>query len=235
MPVNMAENLAAIQRRIASACERVGRNPESVKLVAVAKGVPAQRLSGLIAAGHARIGESYVQEFLSHREAVGEQAQWHFIGRIQSNKIKYLVGRTGLVHSVDRAKLLDEFERRAAAAGVTVDCLLEVNVGDEDSKGGTSTDAALGLLRHALGLAHVRVHGLMAIPPFLDEAEAMRPYHRRLASLRDELQAACGVALPELSMGMSLDLEVAIEEGATLVRVGTDLFGPRTYTSSERN
>lgn len=226
--VHLSENLERIQERIAAACVRVGRDPATVKLLAVAKGVAIERVRGLVRAGHAHLAENYVQEFLAHRDNLAEPVEWHFIGRIQSNKVKYLVGQTALVHSVDRIKVLNEFERRAAAAGVVVDCLLEVNVGDEASKGGTSADEALVLMRHALTLEHVRVHGLMSIPPFLDDAEAMRPYHRRLATLRDDLQARVDVPLPELSMGMSLDLEVAIEEGATLVRVGTDLFGPRT-------
>lgn len=228
--MDIAQNLANVYQRIERACERVGRNPDEVKLVAVAKTKPPEMIAELVKANHFDIGENYLQEFLAKKEVLPDTVNWHFIGRIQSKKIKQIVGNTVLIHSVDRLKLFNEIEKRAANYNIDkVDCLLEINVGDEDSKGGTDIEEAGRIIEYVKQLEHVNLKGLMSIPPFLDNAELIRPYHKRLFTLREELQQKTSLELKELSMGMSLDFEAAIEEGATIVRVGTDIFGERNY------
>jgi len=227
--MNITDNLSKIYQRMEHACERAGRNPQEVKLIAVSKTKPAELIAEVAKAGQLDIGENYVQEFLAKRELLPDKIQWHFIGRIQSKKIKQIVGKTALIHSVDRLKLFNEIEKRASALNIAVDCLLEVNVGDEDSKGGTSIEEAGQMIEHVKQLQHVNLKGLMSIPPFLPDAELIRPYHKRLFLLAEELRQKTALPLEELSMGMSLDFEAAIEEGATMVRVGTDIFGARDY------
>ena len=225
--VDVSGNLARIRARMQRACERAGRAPQDVQLLGVAKTKPGELVARAAEAGLLDIGENYVQELLAKQAQLLQPIRWHFIGRLQSNKIRQIVGRTHLIHSVDRAKLLDEIEKRAAAADCRVACLLEVNVGEESSKGGVVERDVRELVRRALDAPHIELRGLMSIPPFLSDPEALRPYHRRLAELARRLRDETGMALAELSMGMSKDMEVAIEEGATIVRVGTDLFGPR--------
>ncbi len=227
MPPDIAANLDGVRERIRAASVRAGRNPNEVRLVAVAKTQPEEAVRRALAAGQADIGENYVQEFLAKADAIPNGVRWHFIGRLQSNKVRQVVGRTVLIHSVDREKLFREIEKRSALRNIRTACLLEVNVGAEDSKGGADPEEAARLVRLSAEWPHVELRGLMSIPPFLDDPEAIRPYHVRLRELRDRLRKDSGFALPELSMGMSTDLEAAVEEGATFVRVGTDIFGPR--------
>jgi pyridoxal phosphate enzyme (YggS family) len=179
-------------------------------------------------AGHTLFGENYVQELVSKAQAVGQGAEWHFIGHLQTNKVKKVVGVAGTVQTVDRAELAAELEKRAAAAGVSVDCLIEVNVGGEESKSGVSPEGVRALIEACRGYSHLGFKGLMCIPPF-GPSEQTRPYFARLRALLSELRAGGAVAegFRELSMGMSGDVEAAVEEGATLVRVGTAIFGER--------
>ncbi len=226
--VDVAANLARVNERIAAAASRAGRSVEEVTLVGAAKQVDVARLEAAIAAGLRHIGENFVQEALPKIEAIGERATWHFIGHLQRNKVRQVVSRFALIETVESARLAQEIERRAAAAGRRASVLLQVNVGDEASKFGVSPPALLDLWDAVVGLAHLDVQGLMAVPPLVPDAELSRPFFRRLRALRDEAEhARPDRTLPHLSMGMSLDFEVAIEEGATIVRVGTDLFGPR--------
>ena len=227
---SVAARLAAVRARIDAAARACGRDPASVTLVGVGKTQPAPALDAAWDAGLRDFGENYVQEWrakadlLAHREL-----RWHFIGGLQSNKVKYLVGRVHLVHSVDRASLLDEIAARSARAGLTTGILIEVNVGNELTKSGCAESELEGLAARAASLPGVSLRGLMGIPPFL-APEEVRPHFRHLRRLRDGLAARLpqlGPAFAELSMGMSSDLEVAVEEGATFVRVGTDLFGAR--------
>ena len=227
--MSIASNLANIRARIDAACRRCQRDPRSVRLVAVSKTHPAASVAAAAAAGQEIFGENYVQEFVAKTEEVTAPVQWHFIGSLQSNKVKYLAGRVAMIHSVDRFSLAEELDRQWGKLGQTLEILIEVNLGDEESKGGASADAAIELVRRIATLPHLQICGLMALPPYLEDAEAVRPYFRRLRELAARISAAdiAGVTMRELSMGMSHDFEVAIEEGATLVRVGTAIFGSR--------
>lgn len=220
------ERLEAVRRRIAAAAERSGRQGSAVTLVAVSKTMPVETVREAIAAGATILGENRVQEARDKIAALGGAAEWHLIGHLQTNKAKLAVGLFDRIHSLDSIRLAQELERHAAEAGRRIRCLIEVNVGGEEQKDGASEDAIRPLLEAANRMPHMVVEGLMAIPPFLSDPEAVRPYFRGLRVLRDTL-AREGFSLPDLSMGMTNDFEVAIEEGATLVRVGTAIFGPR--------
>lgn len=222
----IAPNLEEVRRRMAAAAQRAGRNPEQVRLVAVSKTVSVELIREAVAAGQRLFGENYLQEARGKIEVLGEAADWHFIGHLQSNKARAAVNRFALIHGVDRLKLAEALDAAAASKGTIQKILLQVNLAGEASKSGTSPEAAPELLRQISGLAHLRLMGLMTMPPFL-EPEAVRPYFRALRELRDRLEELSGQPLPELSMGMSGDFEAAIEEGATLVRVGTAIFGSR--------
>ncbi len=220
------ERLEAVRRRIRVAAERSGRPASAVTLVAVSKTMPVEAIRMAIAAGATVLGENRVQEACDKIAALAGAAEWHLIGHLQTNKAKLAVGLFDRIHSLDSVRLAGELDRHAGEAGRRVRCLLQVNVGGEAQKNGASEDEVRPLLVAAARLPHIRVEGLMAIPPFLSDPEAIRPFFRRLRVLRDEL-AREGFALPDLSMGMTHDFEVAIEEGATLVRIGTAIFGPR--------
>jgi pyridoxal phosphate enzyme (YggS family) len=216
----IAENLARVRERIARAAERAGRKPADVTLVAVAKTKPAELVREAIAAGAADIGENYVQELRAKQEELAAlPVRWHFIGRLQKNKAKDLVGRVVLVHSVDGDDLAATLGRRAAMAGVVQEVLVEANLGGEASKGGVAAGAVARLVDRVRAEPALRCVGLMTMPP---PGEDPRPIFRALAAEARRLD------LPQLSMGMTDDLEIAIEEGATIVRVGTAIFGART-------
>lgn len=240
--MSIADNLREVRDRIAQAERASGRAPGSVQLVAVSKTVPAAGILEALAAGHVDFGESYGQEFRDKRTAVEEGAQaaglpqprWHFIGPLQTNKVKYVAGKVALLHAVDSADVLAELERRLVVLDVSTqgcqDCLIQVNVAAEPQKRGIAPVALPALLDCFAGLNRVRCLGLMVIPPFGDDAELSRAPFAALRQLRDgEAQRPrAHVDLRHLSMGMSHDLEIAIAEGATLVRVGTAIFGARS-------
>jgi pyridoxal phosphate enzyme (YggS family) len=219
-------SLFAIQERIQSACAKAGREVSSVTLVGASKMVDAPRLAEFQSAGLRQFGENYIQEGIQKVEyfrAQNLQATWHFIGALQSNKAREAVEHFDLIHSVDRMSLARELNKEAGKIGKVQRVLLQVNVGEERSKAGVAP-AELMVLWEAVGkLENLRVEGLMSLPPFQENAEDSRPFHQALRQLRD----ACPLRAGQLSMGMSNDFEVAIEEGATLVRVGTALFGAR--------
>jgi hypothetical protein len=220
----IAERLATIERRIGEAARRAGRDPKAVTLIAVAKTHPPEMVQAAFAAGARAFGENYVQELRAKQEALaalGPDLRWHLIGHLQKNKAKDVVGRVALIHGVDDAALADTLGGRAARAGVVQDVLIEVNVGGEASKAGVEPAALPGLVDHVRATPGLRLRGLMCIPPPPPVPEANRGAFRSLAAL------ARAHGLGELSMGMSDDFEVAVEEGATLVRVGTAIFGPR--------
>ena len=218
---DVAENLTRVQERVARAAERAGRRPDGVLLIGVSKTVDVARIRAAVAAGVSTLGENRVQEAKSKIAELGRLAAWHLIGHLQTNKVKDALDLFDLIHSLDRLELARELERRAAAQGRVADALLQVNVAAEASKGGVAPDAVGETLDLIGKLGHVRVRGLMTIPPEVERAEESRPWFRRLRELAERH------GLPELSMGMSSDFEVAIEEGATMVRVGTAIFGPR--------
>jgi hypothetical protein len=226
----IAERLFAVRQGIEQAAAKAGRDPAGITLVAVSKTKPAAEVMAAVAAGQFDFGENYAQELREKMAGVADpRARWHFIGRLQTNKVKYLVGQVALIHSVDSAKSIEELGRRGAGLKVVQDILLEVNLAGEASKGGVAEAEVSELIEAALEQPAVRLRGLMTMPPDFPEGESSRPFYRRLCELRDREQARLGtrVNLPELSMGLSHDYRVAIAEGATLVRVGTAVFGAR--------
>ncbi|MBJ6723296.1 YggS family pyridoxal phosphate-dependent enzyme [Geomesophilobacter sediminis] len=227
----IAGNIAAVKERIAAASRRAGRAPEEVRLVAVSKTKPASAIAEAFAAGQTLFGENYVQELVGKLAEMDEPVTWHFIGSLQSNKVRQIAGKVAMIHSVDRLSLATEIDRQWGALGQNCDVLIQVNIAQEATKSGTTTSDAFDLVREVAKLAHVRVRGLMTMPPFFDDPEGARPYFRQLKELSKQIAVAGipGVEMKELSMGMSGDFEAAIEEGATLVRVGSALFGERIY------
>jgi pyridoxal phosphate enzyme (YggS family) len=226
----IAAALQVLRDRIAAAVARRGPGPD-VRLIGVSKLQPLEKIAAAHAAGLVDFGENYAQELRDKlREwPTDRSARWHYIGALQSNKLKYIVGKVALIHTVDRIELIQQIDRLAARAGVVQEFLIEVNLADETQKAGVDPAALEALLDACAHVEHARCIGLMIIPP-ADEPEATRAYFRSLRELRDrfrESPARPNVDLRELSMGMSADFEVAIEEGATLVRVGTAIFGSR--------
>jgi hypothetical protein len=227
--MSIQANLQDIRDRMAAACKRAGRNPDTVRLVAVSKTKPAAMIDQAAAAGQTLFGENYVQEFVAKTEEVTAPVTWHFIGSLQTNKVKYLAGKVAMIHSVDRLSLAKEIDRQWSKLDRPVDILIQVNLGEEETKSGTDEAALQDLVRQVAVLPYVRIRGLMALPPYLDDPEQVRPFFRRLHQLADGIAAMTlpGVEMQELSMGMSHDFEAAIEEGASLVRVGSAIFGSR--------
>lgn len=225
----ISQNLEEIKRRIQEAARGAGRDPGEVRLVAVTKTVTLDRLQEAVAAGHTLFGENYVQEAKGKITELGPGLTWHFIGHLQSNKAKAAVAAFDLIHSVDRLRLAQALEQAAARQDKIQDILLQVNLAGEASKSGTAPEDAQDLLSKISQMPHLRVRGLMTMPPWLDDPEQVRPYFRALRELRDRLRdLRLGDGdLPELSMGMTGDFEAAVAEGATLVRIGTAIFGPR--------
>lgn len=228
--LSVAQNVARVQERIRQAALRVGRDPASVRLVAAAKTVEAARVRAAIAAGVRIIGENYLQEARQKIGQLGhETAEWHLIGTLQHNKVRYVFDLFNMLHAVDRLELAEEIHRRGERLGRYMPVLLEVNVGGEMSKSGFSPEALLKEVETLAAYSYLQVRGLMTIPPPTATPDAARPFYRTLRELRDLLvgKGIEGLECAELSMGMTADYEVAIEEGATLVRVGTAIFGPR--------
>jgi PLP dependent protein len=233
----IGENLARVRQRLASAERAAGRSPGSVRLVAVSKTRPAEDIGLALAAGQVDFAENYAQELRDKRaalEAGALQPRWHFIGPVQSNKVKYLAGKVALVHTLDAPALLEEVERRLRGEAGVQECLVQVNVAAEAQKHGVAPADLPALLDRFADLPHLRCVGLMVIPPLADDPEAARPHFAALRRLgeAESRRTRANVDLRELSMGMSHDLEVAVSEGATLVRVGTAIFGARPTVSS---
>jgi len=218
---SLRRNLDAVRERIARAAERAGRRAENVLLIGVSKTVPAERVRLGVEAGLKALGENRVQEAREKIKILGRPVPWHLIGHLQTNKVRDALELFDLIHSLDRLELAREIDRRAGDPGRVVDTLLEVNVAEEPSKSGFAPGAVEGALEAIADLKHLRVRGLMAIPPVVERAEDARPWFQALRRLAERHR------LEELSMGMSADFEVAVEEGATMVRVGTAVFGAR--------
>ncbi|HET8578647.1 MAG TPA: YggS family pyridoxal phosphate-dependent enzyme [Methylomirabilota bacterium] len=226
--LDIRANVERVREAIARACGRAGRSPGDVVLIAVSKTVEPERIRLAVAAGVPALGENRVQEARAKIEVLGRLVPWHLIGSLQTNKAKEAARLFDWIDSVDRVELAQELSRRAHALDRRLDVLVQVNLGEEQQKGGVAPGDLKALLDAIARLEGLRVRGLMAIPPALSSAEAARPYFRRLRELRD------GVGLEHLSMGMSGDFEVAVEEGATMVRVGTAIFGPRPAREENR-
>ncbi|WP_319525568.1 YggS family pyridoxal phosphate-dependent enzyme [uncultured Desulfosarcina sp.] len=226
----MKERLQRVKNRIAEAARTCGRDPSAVRLVAVSKTVDANRVARAIEAGADILGENYIQEARDKFNALYDRpVAWHFIGHLQSNKAKYAVRMFDLIHSVDSHKLAKALDKEARKNEKVQDILIQVNISQEETKSGIDAAEAVELITGIGALKNVRIKGLMTMPPFFDQPEKARPYFRQLARLRDRIAEAeiPGVAMDELSMGMTGDFEVAIAEGATLVRIGTAIFGAR--------
>jgi len=226
---DVTENIKIVREKIAEAALRAGRDPSEVRLMGVTKTVDDDRIMESIRAGIDIIGENYVQEAKRKIEKMGRSLPWHLIGHLQTNKAKYAVKLFDMVHSVDRISLAQELSRRTAMIDAEMKILVEVNVSGEESKDGIAPELAIDLVREAAKLPGLKIKGLMTMAPWFDDQEDARPYFRRLRELKDAIGEAkiSGVEMAELSMGMSGDYEVAVEEGATIVRVGTKIFGSR--------
>ena len=227
--MTVAASLDRVRDEIANAARQAGRVPSTVRLVAVSKTKPADLVDEAARAGQVIFGENYVQELVEKARLVAEPVEWHFIGHLQSNKVKYIAGLVSMIHSVDRFSLAREIDRQWERLGQVCDVLVQVNVSGEATKSGTTAAAAIDLVRQVAQLPHLRVRGLMTMPPFYDDPEGARPYFRQLQEIGEEIGrlAIPGVSMAELSMGMSGDFVPAIAEGATLVRIGSAIFGSR--------
>lgn len=227
--MSILANLTQIHAQMDASARSAGRDPASVRLVAVSKTKPAAMVDEAAASGQIIFGENYIQELVAKAGQVSSPVEWHFIGHLQSNKVKQIAGLVSMIHSVDRLSLAQEIARQWGRLNRSCDVLIQVNVSAEATKSGTTAEQAMELVRQVASLQNVRICGLMAMPPFFADPEEARPYFRELRLLGDEIrsQAIPGVSMHELSMGMSGDFEVAIEEGATLVRIGSALFGSR--------
>ena len=223
----LAENLASIQQRIAASCARSGRDPSSVALLAVSKGMPPEVVRAAADAGLTLFGENKVQEAKAKIPLCPGRLRWHLIGHLQSNKCRDAVHFFEMIHSVDSVALAEEIQKFADKQAKTMRVLLEVNLAGEASKFGFRPEAVVEALGLINALPKVEIHGLMTIAPWTQEPEKVRPVFRNLRELKTRCEDALGAPLPHLSMGMSADFEVAIEEGATIVRLGTSLFGAR--------
>ncbi len=227
----VTENYKAVDRRVCEAAARAGRDRQEIVLIAVSKTKPVELVLELADAGVKDFGENHAQELVQKYDVIHEGINWHFIGHLQRNKVKYVVGRACLIHSVSSMRLAEEINKESLKKGVVSDILMEVNIAEEETKSGISEEEAEALLRQISTLPALRVKGLMAIAPPVEDPEENRGYFRQMREMKEKFQALGlpHVDLTELSMGMTGDFEVAIEEGATMVRVGTAIFGERRY------
>ena len=233
--MGIRENLAMVRERIGRAALRAGRDPAGVSLVAVTKTLSVGLIREALSCGLTDFGENYAQEFRDKRRELegernsgGGEIKWHFIGVLQSNKVKYLVGRVELIHSLDAVNAAAEIDKRSRERGIATPVLIEVNLTGDPKRGGVLEEEIRDFLSKVAGMRGVSVRGLMTMPPYAGNPEEGRPYFRRLREIRDRYSPEYS-GLVELSMGMSGDYEVAIEEGATYVRIGSAIFGPRPY------
>ncbi len=226
------DNLIEVESNIAKACDKAGRDRSEVTLIAVSKTKPVSDIRQAMDCGITVFGENKVQEMRDKTQEITEPLYWHLIGHLQTNKVKYLPGMACMIHSVDNYKLAEEIEKHAAKHDLVMDVLLEVNMAHEDTKFGLDPNEVISFVKEISSFKHLNIRGLMTIAPFTEDPESNRQYFRGLRELKDEINA---LGIPEvkmdtLSMGMTGDYMVAIEEGATLVRVGTGIFGERNYS-----
>ena len=226
----IADNAQQVRERVRKACERSGRDPQGVCLIAVSKTFDVARVREVLEVGISDIGENFVQELRDKRaELNNPDIRWHFVGHLQSNKVKYIADFISLIHSTDHRSVAEEIDKRGARIGRLIDVLVEVNTTGERTKFGVLPESTIEFVKSLAHLRNLRVRGLMTMGPFLPDPEDSRPAFRTLREFRDEVRNAGieNVEMTELSMGMTNDFEVAIEEGATMVRIGTAIFGPR--------
>lgn len=227
----LKENYDLVMRNIQKACDNAGRNIDEVTLVAVSKTKPLSDIEELISCGVTVYGENKVQELVDKYEHVSKPVEWHLIGHLQTNKVKYIVDKVKLIHSVDSLHLAKEIEKEAAKKNVICNILIEVNVAGEDTKFGVRPEDTFDLVKQISVLPHIKIRGLMTIAPFVEHAEDNRPHFRKLNQLLLDIKSKTvdNADMSILSMGMTNDYMIAIEEGATIVRVGTGIFGERNY------
>lgn len=228
----VAENLKEVEARVCAACERSGRKRESVTLIAVSKTKPVQMLEEAYQAGSRYFGENKVQELADKYELMPKDIHWQMIGHLQRNKVKYIIDKAELIHSVDSLRLAETIDKEAAKKGIVANVLLEVNMAKEDTKYGLMPEEVMDFVRENVRFQHIKVQGLMTIAPFVDDPEENRKHFANLRKLSVDIrkEKVNNVNMSILSMGMTNDFEVAIEEGATMVRIGTAIFGERNYT-----
>ncbi|MEE1304555.1 MAG: YggS family pyridoxal phosphate-dependent enzyme [Agathobacter sp.] len=227
----LKDNLVEVEKRILEACHKAGRSRDEVTLIAVSKTKPVEMLQEIYDANIRDFGENKVQEMCDKMEVLPHDIKWHMIGHLQTNKVKYIVGRTELIHSVDSIRLAREIQKQAVKKDVIVPILVEVNIAQEESKFGISKEETISLVKEIALLDHVAIKGLMTIAPFVEDPEDNRGYFKAIKELSVDInnQNIDNVTMDILSMGMTGDYTVAIEEGATMVRVGTGIFGERNY------
>ena len=227
----IAENLDEVRNRIDQACERAGRDPKEVTLIAVSKTKPLAMLEEAYAHGARDFGENWVQEIQEKVPLLPEDIHWHMIGHLQRNKVKYIIDKVSLIHSVDSVRLAEEIEKQAEKHDVDMDILIEVNMAEEETKFGLKKDDVIQMVKECAKLPHIHIKGLMTIAPFVENPEDNRQYFKAIRELSVDIsrENIDNVSMGILSMGMTGDFEVAVEEGATLVRVGTGIFGERNY------
>ena len=227
----IAENIRSVEARIQSACERAGRSRDEVTLICVTKTMPVEDLRQAYDAGQRSFGENRVQEINDKFPQLPEDIQWHMIGHLQTNKVKYLMDKVVMIHSVDSVRLANAISKEAVKAGRVMDILIEINAAGEESKFGLDYDKVLSMIKEIAPLPGIRICGLMTVAPYTDDPETNRVFFRNLRELAVDIdrQSIDNVSMTVLSMGMTGDFEVAIEEGATHIRVGTAIFGKRNY------
>lgn len=227
----LKENLKKVEENISKACEKAGRKRDEVTLIAVSKTKPEEMIREIYDQGIRTFGENKVQEMMEKQEILPEDIQWHMIGHLQRNKVKYLIGHVALIHSVDSLRLAEEISRLSVKNQVTTDILIEVNIAHEETKFGISAEETLALVEEAAKLSNIRIKGLMTIAPYVEDPEENREYFRKIRQLSVDIKRKNidNVSMDVLSMGMTGDYMVAIEEGSTMVRVGTGIFGARNY------
>ena len=229
--MSITENLSMVENKIAAACKRAGRERDEVKLIAVSKTQPVEAIREAIEYGINSFGENRVQELREKTEIIKDNLDWHLIGHLQTNKVKFVVGKVSLIHSLENIRLAEALDKEAAKLGITVDVLAEINVAKEASKFGVNPEDAENFIREVSKFPNINIKGLMTVAPYTDISEENRKYFRQLKKIMVDLNSKNihNVNMNVLSMGMTGDYEVAIEEGATLVRVGTGIFGSRNY------
>lgn len=229
--IMIKDNYEEVERRIKRACDASGRNRADVKLISVSKTKPISDIKEAMECGAAVFGENKVQELTEKYDALPKNLEWHLIGHLQRNKVKYVIGKVACIHSVDSLRLAEQIEEESRKAGLVTDILIEVNAAGEDTKFGVPPEETEQLVKEISVLEHVHICGLMTIAPYTDDPESNRIYFKKLYELAVDIKAKNidNVSMRELSMGMTGDYEVAIEEGATMVRVGTGIFGDRDY------
>ena len=227
----LKENLTSVRAKINAACQKSGRKPEEVTLVAVSKMKPLEDIETLLETGQLEYGENYVQELCDKYEKISQPVHWHMIGHLQTNKVKYIIDKTVLIHSVDSVHLAKQIEKEAAKRNLTAQILIQVNIAEEETKFGLDAENLLQIITEISRFPHVHIRGLMTSAPFVEDPEENRCYFKKLHELFVDIgkKNIDNVTMDILSMGMTNDYEVAIEEGATMVRVGTGIFGERNY------